>query len=142
MGEAGSSIIINTDSLSTLSGTSTISGKLIGAAISGVISVIILQLAISTAKQLSGDIGNRISGKISSFIGNTALGGTARLTRMGASKLVNNKKFNGWISKGGTRGRLALKLQKVQIILLLMSEIIKLLLKQQGTLSAKAQILL
>lgn len=112
VGEAGSSIIINTDSLSTLSGTSTISGKLIGAAISGVISVIILQLAISTAKQLSGDIGNRISGKISSFIGNTALGGTARLTRMGASKLVNNKKFNGWISKGGTRGRLALKLQK------------------------------
>lgn len=112
VGEAGSSIITNTDSLSTLSGTSTISGKLIGAAISGVISVIILQLAISTAKQLSGDIGNRISGKISSFIGNTALGGTARLTRMGASKLVNNKKFNGWISKGGTRGRLALKLQK------------------------------
>ncbi len=107
VGDAGSALIQNTSALTT----ENISGQLTGAAISGVISIIILQLAITTAKNLSGEIGAKVSGKISGTIGSLAFGGASKALRMGAGKVVNSKKFDGWIAKGGTRGRLALKLQ-------------------------------
>lgn len=94
IGDAASGLITNTDSLNTISGSSNVSGDLIGAAITGIISIIVLQLAISTAKNLSGEIGAKVSGKISGVLGSVAFGGAGKIARLGMNKVATSKRLN------------------------------------------------
>ncbi len=80
-----------------------------GATISSIIIIVVLQLAITVSKRMSGDIGGQISGKIGGFVGNLAFGGAAAVARGGVRAVSNNEKFQGWMKKneGTSRGKLA-----------------------------------
>lgn len=80
-----------------------------GATISSIIIIVVLQLAITVSKRMSGDIGGQISGKIGGFVGNLAFGGAAAVARGGVRAVSNNEKFQGWMQKneGTSRGKLA-----------------------------------
>jgi|GEM_PF-3404427 len=80
-----------------------------GATISSIIIIVVLQLAITVSKKMSGDIGGQISGKVGGFVGNLAFGGAAAVARGGVRAVSNNEKFQGWMKKneGTSRGKLA-----------------------------------
>lgn len=66
----------------------------IGAALSGVIVIIVLEIALTTAKNLSGQIGTAVSGKISGVMGNVAFGGAGKIARLGMNKVATSKRLN------------------------------------------------
>lgn len=103
IGQVGRSLI---DQAGNIQATG-IDGAMIGSALSGVISVAVLMMAIKFAKQLSGDIGNNISGKISAFTGKLALGGLSMVTKGAVNSVAKSERFKGWVEKGGRTGRLA-----------------------------------
>lgn len=103
IGQVGRSLIDQAGSIQTTG----IDGAMIGSALSGVISVAVLMLAIKFAKQLSGDIGNNISGRISAFTGKLALGGLSMVAKGAVNSVAKSERFKGWVEKGGRGGRLA-----------------------------------
>ncbi len=52
-------------------------------------------IAIAIAKKMSGEIGTKLSGKISSFTGNLAFGGTSRMLKGATNTLANSERFKG-----------------------------------------------
>lgn len=83
------------------------SSSFIAAAVSGVISIIVLMLAISIAKKMSGSLGTAIGGKISALTGRVAFGSISGLAKGGVNTLANSERFKGWVAKGGRAGRVA-----------------------------------
>lgn len=94
--------------------TSSVGTGFMAATISIIIAIIILQLAITTAKKMSGDLGKTISGKLSSLAGGVALGGTAAVLRTGTNKVAGSEKVQGWMerNKDNRVGRLSSSLLK------------------------------
>lgn len=79
-----------------------------------VLGVVMMQLALKTAKDLTGDIGGAVSSKIQKYTGKIqaaglgAAGGlAAKGLRMGASKIADSKGMQKWIAKGGKTGKYA-----------------------------------
>lgn len=115
VGEAGTNTLENNLQLNSITPNASaynISPNFMGITISAIISIIILQLAISTAKKMSAEIGGQIAGKVSGFAGNLAFGGASKVMKLGVNTAANNKRFQGWMQKneGTRRGKLATNL--------------------------------
>lgn len=111
IGEKASDFIKLNSSLNSISSAAipeNVSNGFIGATISSVFVIIVLQIAITVAKQMSGEIGQAISGKISSLSGNAVFGGAAMGLRTATKWGTNTEKFQGWMKKneGTNRGRI------------------------------------
>lgn len=110
IGAAASGFIENSTALNSIKITNAPAGvpaNFIGASVASIFVIIVLQLAITIAKQMSGELGQKISGKISSLAGSMAFGGAAKGLRTFTKGAINNEKFQGWMKKneGTTRGK-------------------------------------
>lgn len=79
-----------------------------------VLGIVMMKLALKTAKDLTGDIGGAVSSKIQKYtgkLGGATLGAAGGLTAMGlrkgASKIADSKGMQKWIAKGGKTGKYA-----------------------------------
>lgn len=121
IGDASTSVLDNNQTINNITKGSAIASlepNFMGATVSSVIVIIVLQLAISTAKKMSNEVGSSISGKISSFtgglVGSAALGGVGSIARMGVAKAAKSKGVQGWMKRneGTRRGQMAYNLLK------------------------------
>ncbi len=79
-----------------------------------VLGIVMMKLALKTAKDLTGDIGGAVSSKIQKYtgkLGGATLGAAGGLTAMGlrkgASKIAGSKGMQKWITKNGKTGKYA-----------------------------------
>lgn len=80
----------------------------------GVLGIVMMQLALKVAKDLTGDIGGAVSSKIQKYTGKiqaAGLGAAGGLAASGlrqvASKVTASKGMQKWIAKGGRTGKYA-----------------------------------
>lgn len=77
----------------------------LGGIISSVLVIVVLQLAISVSKSLSGSMGEKLSGVISKYAGGAAFGGGAKVLRNTIGRGAAIAKDKGWMmgKEGSTR---------------------------------------
>ncbi len=77
----------------------------LGGIISSVLVIVVLQLAISASKSLSGSVGEKLSGVISKYAGGAAFGGGAKVLRNTIGRGAAVAKDKGWMmgKEGSTR---------------------------------------
>lgn len=69
----------------------------LGGIISSVLVIVVLQLAISASKSLSGSMGEKLSGVISKYAGGAAFGGGAKILRNTIGRGAAIAKDKGWM---------------------------------------------
>ncbi|MEN9338458.1 MAG: hypothetical protein RI945_183, partial [Candidatus Parcubacteria bacterium] len=104
--------IVGTNNIETLNSATGAGSGVLAAAITSILVIIVLQLAITVAKNLSGELGVLLAQKVSAFTGNLALGGTGSALRNTLGRFAVKAQAKGWMKgKEGTgRHRLMTKL--------------------------------
>jgi hypothetical protein len=89
-----------------------ISGPALAMMIETVLVIVVLQLAITVAKNLSGELGVLLSQKVSAFTGGLALGGTGSALRNTVGRFAMKAQEKGWMKgkEGSARHKMMTKL--------------------------------
>ncbi len=104
--------IVGTNSADVLNSAAGAGSGVLSAAITSVLVIIVLQLAITVAKNLSGELGTLLSQKVSAFTGGLALGGTGSALRNTVGRFAMKAQEKGWMKgkEGSARHKMMTKL--------------------------------